>query len=546
MGRQFYHSGDFGDIIYALPTIRALGGGSLLLGPDRQYKTRLNLSEKDVALIAPLLLAQPYLSSVRYCPEPPYLKDNSIINLNRFRNYLQQEREHFRTRPKMLSLAEAHLVSFGLSPQECQTKWLHLPSNSTLKSPPVLMHRSNRWNNPKFPWPKVVSKYRENAAFVGLPEEHENFSRAYGEIKYLPVQDFLELAQLIDSCKLFIGNQSLPYAIAEGLKKSALLEVWPEGPNCIFNRLNVIYIYDETIFLPEIDNDLVQGVNPSCPACNFYTPESTALFSGAADLRRCPKCHAVYPLKKPNFKHLAAIHQYNTREHFHLKLPLSVIEIYTSPLQRTNWLNKILAYKPPPAKLLDIGCSWGAFLFSARKFGYDVAGIDLCAEAVNFARSVLGLNVKLQETEDLEDNELLAVKLYDIITLFHVLALLPDPTEALAAAYRHLRPNGILFGITPNINSFGQKVLGLQWPWLLKDETYLHFNPKSLEHALRRAGFQKIEIYTHTGDYGLDNLIRLVQTKLPGQENVMEYIKEIENSGEGEEIVFYAKKDLSL
>jgi hypothetical protein len=41
------------------------------------------------------------------------------------------------------------------------------------------------------------------------------------------------MAQIISSCKLFIGNQSSSYAIAEQLKVPRLLEVFNQCPNVI-------------------------------------------------------------------------------------------------------------------------------------------------------------------------------------------------------------------------------------------------------------------------------------------------------------------------
>jgi hypothetical protein len=41
------------------------------------------------------------------------------------------------------------------------------------------------------------------------------------------------MATLINSCKLFIGNQSFPFSIAEGLKVNRLLEVYHLSPNVI-------------------------------------------------------------------------------------------------------------------------------------------------------------------------------------------------------------------------------------------------------------------------------------------------------------------------
>jgi hypothetical protein len=47
------------------------------------------------------------------------------------------------------------------------------------------------------------------------------------------VSNFLELARVIAGCKFFIGNQSFPFAVAEGLKVPRALELCFECPNVI-------------------------------------------------------------------------------------------------------------------------------------------------------------------------------------------------------------------------------------------------------------------------------------------------------------------------
>jgi ADP-heptose:LPS heptosyltransferase len=52
-------------------------------------------------------------------------------------------------------------------------------------------------------------------------------------LEWVRVRDFLELAELIAGCKLFIGNQSFPYSLAEGLKVPRILELDPADPNVV-------------------------------------------------------------------------------------------------------------------------------------------------------------------------------------------------------------------------------------------------------------------------------------------------------------------------
>ena len=51
------------------------------------------------------------------------------------------------------------------------------------------------------------------------------------QIRHRPVKDFLEMASVIAGAKLFIGNQSFPFSLAEALKVNRLLEVHFQCPN---------------------------------------------------------------------------------------------------------------------------------------------------------------------------------------------------------------------------------------------------------------------------------------------------------------------------
>ena len=52
-----------------------------------------------------------------------------------------------------------------------------------------------------------------DAIFIGTDDEYESF----GHGEHVRAADALELAATISGASIFVGNQSLPYAIAEGL-----------------------------------------------------------------------------------------------------------------------------------------------------------------------------------------------------------------------------------------------------------------------------------------------------------------------------------------
>ena len=219
---QFIHGGDVGDLIYALPTMKALGPGKLFMVP---HTVREAFSEQKVEKLAPLLKLQPYLSGAVWSPEPP----SRGYNFNRFRKFYRKG--------KTLALMQSEL--FGLNGTTIKEKWLTVDRPVTAGDYKVILHRSGRYNNPAFPWKKVVEKYGKQALMVGIEKEWAMFTKEFGHVEYHRTADFLELARLIAGAKLFVGNQSAPYAIAEGLKQPAVLESHPTTLDCQYHRPNL-------------------------------------------------------------------------------------------------------------------------------------------------------------------------------------------------------------------------------------------------------------------------------------------------------------------
>lgn len=252
----FKHAGDAGDILYSMPTIRALGGGVLCLHAERW--TREPMTEEKVRSLRSLLITQPYIEDVRWL-EPGEKVD---VNLNDFRA------AYFRTFrnpdfPKQRNLCEWILRTHGCDPEEQHKQWLKV---EPIHVAPVIINRtgagrqaSHIYRNWQFPWRRVVETYENQIAFVGTPAEYEDFCLRFGWAIRNHSETLLELAQVISGSDLFIGNQSCAYAIAEGLKKPAVLEVCPWLPNCLFNRSDVIHGWDANIDLPPIETRRVSS-----------------------------------------------------------------------------------------------------------------------------------------------------------------------------------------------------------------------------------------------------------------------------------------------
>jgi hypothetical protein len=234
MDRVFSHSGDVGDLIAALPTIRALGGGHLRLFSSGH--TSHPMTPQKVDSVASLLQRQSYLKSVRFAQSP------EGTNLDEWRN-------HYRGH---LNISDMVAEAFGVAHSPREEPWIALPDCKMVAR--VVIHRSARYNNHNFPWMTICEKYRGDTVFVGSPDEHMAFQHYAGPISYHWTRNYLDLASVIGGADLFIGNQSSPFWVAEGMKTTLILEVCEGFPNCLFERNGVTHVRgDGAVTLPDLD-----------------------------------------------------------------------------------------------------------------------------------------------------------------------------------------------------------------------------------------------------------------------------------------------------
>jgi SAM-dependent methyltransferase len=140
----------------------------------------------------------------------------------------------------------------------------------------------------------------------------------------------------------------------------------------------------------------------------------------------------------------------------------------------------------PAAKLLDVGCGNGEFLARMRDLGWDTIGVEPDEMAAQIARKRHGLTIHTGTLETLPAGN----GSFDAITLSHVIEHLPDPLTSLKRSFQFLRPGGRLVVVTPNARSLGSRLFWQNWAgWDPPRHLYI-FTPRSLESALRAAGFQ--------------------------------------------------------
>jgi len=232
MPKTFKHSGDLGDIIYSLPTVRALGGGVLFLDPNGgqgiiPHLPRTRLNAALIQSIRPLLVRQPYIQDVL-----PWAGEPIDYDLDKFRDT---------DTPKNIS--DVHLEAFGLPSSERDRAWLSVDDPITIPGRQLVINRTVRFQSNHTFWENFMFGYKNECVFVGLPKEHEIFVYTFEvDIPYYPTPDVLTLARVIAGSAQLIANQSLCHAIAQGLQHNLVCEVYQFWPNAVFHRPKAQYV----------------------------------------------------------------------------------------------------------------------------------------------------------------------------------------------------------------------------------------------------------------------------------------------------------------
>jgi len=226
----FASSGNAGDLIYALSSIQDYcwindTKAVIYLRLDRPatYQTNTHplgnvmLNKNMFDMLYPLLKEQDYI--------------HEVIALELGEDYpVQFDLDLFRNENKNLSAGDIKLWHSVVYPELRPATAFNCLYAEPIKNDYTIVNRTQRYNNPLIDYSILEGK---KVMFVGVDSEYKIFKMMNPFAERLEVKDFLELAQYIAGCELFIGNQSMAFAIAEQLKVKRILEQFVIAPNVI-------------------------------------------------------------------------------------------------------------------------------------------------------------------------------------------------------------------------------------------------------------------------------------------------------------------------
>lgn len=269
-------AGDLGDLLCCLPSIISRGEVvNILLRDNGQTKGIVH----RMHLIKALLEGQPLIAEVREWREGEHV------------DWPSEEFRRMGMHGNGLSLAGVHAAcarrfNFITNEPDYSQPWLTVDPDFRWKDR-VIINRTDRYNNPYFPWGKIKAHYGDKIAFIGTPHEHDMFQRSFGLVEHVPTANLLVAARMIAGSPIYIGNQSSCMCIAEGLKHPRIQEVCLWLPDCVYAGPNAQYVADGAMTLPAVGDTpelVIERIKPP-PEINMNeTPPGNWQFPD------CPPC----------------------------------------------------------------------------------------------------------------------------------------------------------------------------------------------------------------------------------------------------------------
>jgi hypothetical protein len=252
---KFRHSGNIGDIIYSIPCVKAMlktiadqsrsGGPNFGSVPDEQVKAKwllhtdipanyipgtlhpcgnVRMTAKFANAMREFLLRQSWVDSVEVAPF--FHKKEIDVDLDEMRD--------INVSMDKGSIVDYYAWTFAVQYDNICDPWVQASDMMEDYSEYVIVSRSHRYRSPLIRYEFLSGC--ELVGFIGLDNEYDDFRRYCPQARRISLQSnrrsaYEIAASVIKSCRMFIGNQSFFYALAEALKVPRLLEVSPICPN---------------------------------------------------------------------------------------------------------------------------------------------------------------------------------------------------------------------------------------------------------------------------------------------------------------------------
>jgi 2-polyprenyl-3-methyl-5-hydroxy-6-metoxy-1,4-benzoquinol methylase len=236
--------------------------------------------------------------------------------------------------------------------------------------------------------------------------------------------------------------------------------------------------------------------NVNIPCCICSSCESSLLFEinydilkGMFSIRKCKSCGLLF--NSPRLINEELFKLYGKDYYFFWRNESDEFRRITNIYLRTiALLNSEVKQK----KVLEIGSAKGYLLALLKYLNWDIQGIEISAEAAQYAQKKLDIptfNGTIEEYVK-EDHE----AKYPLVLAIDLIEHVPDPRSFIESVNMIIEDNGLLIIDTPNGGSKNIDILGSEWIGFNPFHIYL-FSAENLQLLLKKMGYSIEKVFSY-------------------------------------------------
>jgi len=243
-----------------------------------------------------------------------------------------------------------------------------------------------------------------------------------------------------------------------------------------------------------------------CPICNSKKAKNFFGWYGYSYMK-CQKCDLLYANRRLTHEDSISFYSndddYNAGYIYTSKKYLKEREKIVKP--KIEFVKKYVKGK----NWLDVGSADGATIQVLNKLGFNALGLEISKESRDFAKKYRKIELSPKPLEEFKKEN---TQKWNVISIFGVMDVIPNPLEILKISNSLLDKNGIITLNVPNYDSVSTAVqMHIKEPDRhLGNDVMRAYNLKSLKFALNKAGFDTVGVWY----FGMDflELLRYIRT----------------------------------
>ena len=179
-------------------------------------------------------------------------------------------------------------------------------------------------------------------------------------------------------------------------------------------------------------------------------------------------------------------------------------------------INKYFPHKKGNAKLLDIGCGDGRFVYDAIQKGYNAMGIDLSPDRISKGKKIYNLSdsqIACMNVDDFSGDQK-----FDVIVMWDVIEHVESPSLLLNSIKKICHSKTKIFALTMSVDSITYKLFKKDWNYINPTQHLHYFSHSTLKKMFEKSGFKLLGVEMDNSKS--KNIIHLLARVLVGRLNL--------------------------